>query len=208
LFLVQSGSLRSTVATQFMVVRSTRATPRHGTGCALPTTAIVKTMSRTRTVSADPAAELATTFATLTFFHGAVQHADDKARTVVAIQTMLTAMVAAQLTFLVKPNVIAQLMILAVFVPGYLQSSCHLLGALIPRTAPTLGHNQFAFPSVANDLDPVRVSVREQCTQAHEVVRVLANLAMVKHRHIRRAVYGTCALFVSALGSLVLTVVS
>ena len=173
-----------------------------------------KTMPRTRPVTAEPAtefaAELATTLATLTLFHSAVQHADDKARTVVAIQTMLTAMVAAQLTFLVKPGAatFAQWVILAVFVPGYLQSSCHLLRALIPRTAPTPGHNQFAFPNVANDLGPIRVSVREQCVQAHEVGRVLAKLAMVKHRHIRRAMYGTCALFASALGSLALTVVS
>jgi hypothetical protein len=83
-----------------------------------------------------------------------------------------------------------------------------LLRALIPRTAPPPGHNQFAFPSVANDLGPIRVSVREQHAQAHEVGRVLAKLAMVKHRHIRRAMYGTCALFASALGSLVLTVVT
>ena len=173
-----------------------------------------KTMTRTRPVTAEPAtefaAELATTLATLTLFYGAVQHADDKARTVVAIQTMLTAMIAAQLTFLVEPGAatFAQWVILAVFVPGYLQSLYHLLRALIPRTAPTPGHNQFAFPSVANDLGPIRVSVREQCAQAHEVGRVLAKLAMVKHRHIRRAMYGTCALFASALGSLVLTVVS
>lgn len=173
-----------------------------------------KIMPRTRPVTVEPAteftAELATTLATLTLFHSAVQHADDKARTVVAIQTMLTAMVAAQLTFLVEPGTatFARLVILAVFVPGYLQSSCHLLRALIPRTAPTPGYNQFAFPNVANDFSPIRVSVREQCAQAREVGRVLANLAMVKHRYIRRAMYGTCALFASALGSLVLTVVS
>ena len=171
-------------------------------------------MHRTRPATAEPAtefaAELATTLATLTLFHNAVQHADDKAHTVVAIQTMLTAMVVAQLTFLAEPGTgtFAWLVILAVFVPGYLQSSYHLLRALIPRTAPPPGYNQFAFPSVANDPGPIRVSLREQCAQAHEVGRVLANLAMVKHRHIRRAMYGTSALFASALGSLVLTVVS
>jgi hypothetical protein len=173
-----------------------------------------KIMLRTRPVTAGPAtefaAELATTLATLTLFHSAVQHADDKARTVVAIQTMLTAMVAAQLTFLVKPGAatLAQLAILSVFVPGYFHSSYHLLRALVPRTVPTSEHNRFAFPSVATDLGPIRVSAQEQCAQAHEVGRVLANIAMVKHRHIRRAMYSTCALFASALGSLVLTVVS
>jgi len=171
-------------------------------------------MPTTRPVTAESAtefaAELATTLATLTLFHSAVQHAGDKARTVVAIQTMLTAMVAAQLTFLVGPGAAMspQLVILAVFVPGHLQSSYHLLRAFIPRTAPTLEYNRFAFPSVANDLGPIRVSTWEQCAQAHEVGRVLANLAMVKHRHIRRAMYGTCALFASAVGLLVLTVIS
>jgi hypothetical protein len=157
-----------------------------------------------------PADELATTLTTLTLFHGAVQHADDKARTVVAIQTMLMATVAAQFAFLVGPGAarVAQLAILAVFVPGYVQSSCHLLRALLPRLAPTSTHNQFAFPSVATDPGATRVSVQDQCVHAHEVTRVLANLAMVKHRHIRRAMYGTGALFVSTLGSLVLTVFS
>jgi hypothetical protein len=173
-----------------------------------------KTLPTTRPVTAEPAtefaAELATTLATLTLFHSAVQHADDKARTVVAIQTMLTAMVAAQLTFLVEPGAAmsAQFVILAVFVTGHLQSSYHLLRAITPRIVPNSQYNQFAFPSVANDLSPIRMSTREQCAQAHEVGRVLANLAMVKHRHIRRAMYGTCALFASAVGSLVLTVVS
>jgi hypothetical protein len=173
-----------------------------------------KVMPRIRPVTAEPAtefaAELVTTLATLTLFHSAVQHADDKARTVVAIQTMLTAIVAAQLTFLVGPSTatFARLVIMTVFVLGYLQSSCHLLRVLIPRMPPTSGYNRFAFPSVANNLGPIQVSVREQCAQAHEVSRVFANLAMVKHRHIRRAMYGTYALFASALGSLVLTVVS
>lgn len=163
-----------------------------------------------RVTRTKPADELATTLTTLTLFHGAVQHADDKARTVVAIQTMLMATVAAQFAFLVGPGAarVAQLAILAVFVPGYVQSSCHLLRALLPRLAPTSAHNQFAFPSVATDPGTAQVSVQDQCVHAHEVTRVLANLAMVKHRHIRRAMYGTCALFVSTLGSLVLTVFS
>lgn len=154
--------------------------------------------------------ELATTLTTLTLFHGAVQHADDKARTIVAIQTMLLTTVAAQFAFLVGPGVarVAQLAVLAVFVPGYVQSSCHLLRALLPRLAPTSAHNRFAFPSVAAAPGASPVTVREQCLHAQEVSRVLAHLAMVKHRHIRRAMYGTYALFVAALGSLVLAVFS
>jgi hypothetical protein len=173
-----------------------------------------KPVTRTRSAATEPAGELTTTLNTLALFQGAIQHADDKARTVVAIQTMLTAMVAAQLTFLVDPNPtssvkVARLVILAIFVPGYLQSSYHLLRAVIPRMAPTSGRNQFAFPSIAVDYpSPIRVWPRNQHVQAREVGRALANLAMVKHRHVRRAMYGTCALFTSALGSLVIAVVS
>ncbi|HEY3482847.1 MAG TPA: hypothetical protein VGL02_28515, partial [Streptomyces sp.] len=44
--------------------------------------------------------ELTTTLTTVTFFQGAVQHADEKARTVVAVQTMIGALVATQVGFL------------------------------------------------------------------------------------------------------------
>ena len=157
-----------------------------------------------------PADELATTLTTLTLFHGAVQHADDKARTVVAIQTMLMATVAAQFAFLLAPGVMrmAHLAILAIFVPGYVHSSCHLLRALLPRMAQTSARNPFAFPSVAVAVNSAELPVSEQCAHAHEVSRVLARVAMVKHWHIRRAMYGTCALFVSTVGSLALAALS
>src|SRR5262245_3348919 len=105
-----------------------------------------------RPAAAEPADELATTLNTLTLFQAAVQHADDKARTVMAIQTTLAAMVAAQLTFLADPAGparIVRLMVLAIFAAGYLQSSCALLRALAPRMVPMPGRNRFAFPSVA-----------------------------------------------------------
>lgn len=157
-----------------------------------------------------PADELATTLTTLTLFHGAVQHADDKARTIVAIQTMLMATVVAQLAFLAPPGParVAQLAILAIFVPGYVQSSCHLLGVLLPRMAPTSAHNRFSFPSVATHPGAAVVSAQEKCLHAHEVSQALAHLAMIKHRHIRRAMYGLCVLFASALGSLAVAVVA
>jgi hypothetical protein len=158
-----------------------------------------------------PADELATTLTTLTLFHGAVQHADDKARTVVAIQTMLMATLAAQFAFLPAPGAmrVAQLVLLAIFVPGYVHSSCHLLRALLPRMAQTSARNPFAFPSVAVAADVTGLlPVDEQCAHAHEVGRVLARLAMMKHWHIRRAMYGTCALFVSTVGSLALVALS
>lgn len=157
-----------------------------------------------------PGDELATTLSTLTLFHGAVQHADDKARTIVAIQTMLMATVTAQFAFLAASDVarLVHLAVLAIFVPAYVYSSSHLLRTLLPRIAQTSAYNRFAFPSVATDTGTATVSVREQCAHAHEVSRVLANLAIAKHRHVRRAMLGTSVLFVGTLCSLVLSVVS
>jgi hypothetical protein len=158
-----------------------------------------------------PTDELATTLATLSMFQGNVQHADDKARTVVAIQTMLMATVAAQFTLLVNSGVAHTILlaVLAVFVLGYAQSSIHLLRALIPRMAPASMHNPFAFPSVATGPGSATPQlVQEQCVHAHEVSHRLAQLAMLKHQHVRRAMYGTGALVVSTLGSLVLLVVT
>lgn len=162
-------------------------------------------MTRNRTAD-----ELATALTTLTLFHGAVQHADDKARTVVAIQTMLTATVAAQFAFFLAagPMRVVQLGVLAFFVPGYVHSSYHLVRALLPRLARTSARNPFAFPSVAVAADTAELPVREQREHASEVGRVLARLAMVKHSHIRRAMYGTCVLFVSTVVSLTLVAFS
>ncbi|GAB2735253.1 hypothetical protein [Amycolatopsis magusensis] len=150
--------------------------------------------------------ELSTALHTIAFFQGLVQHADEKARTVVAVQTMIAALVTAQLGMLGKPptGAVSRLVILSIlvcFAIAYVHSSFHLVQAIRPRTAAPSGDNRFAFPSVAaGSADLVHVPLRKQCAQAHDVIRLLAVLAMRKHRHVRSALAGTCALFPAGLG--------
>jgi len=146
--------------------------------------------------------EVATALTTVTFFQGAVQHADEKARTVVAVQTMITALVAAQAGFLgsARSGSVPRLVLvgaLICFALAYAYASLHVFLAIRPRTAAPSSENQFAFPSVAaGTAVTIRAAQREQ---AHELIRLLAALAMRKHHHVRSALAGTCALFASAL---------
>jgi hypothetical protein len=155
--------------------------------------------------------ELDTALSTVSSFQGAVQHADDKVRTVVAVQSTITALVAAQLAFLpaVQPASglrIAVFAILAVFVTGYGYSAYELVQALRPRTERLAVPNRFAFPTVAGGSHAIiPVPVRRQCTEAHQLSRLLAELAMVKHRHVRRALAGTGVLFLCGPLLLVVT---
>jgi hypothetical protein len=148
------------------------------------------------------AEELGTALNTVASFQGAVQHADEKVRTVVAVQSTVTALVAAQLAFLLaaQPGYAVRTVVLAVlalFVAGYLYSAYELVQALRPRTDRPAGPNRFAFPTMAGAPhaivpEPTR---RQQCAEARELAALLADLAMVKHRHVRRALAGTCVLF-------------
>ncbi|MEV6832731.1 hypothetical protein [Amycolatopsis sp. NPDC051102] len=154
--------------------------------------------------------ELDTALSTVTSFQGAVQHADDKVRTVVAVQSTITALVAAQLAFLTAIQPAAGLRtavfaILACFVAGYGYSACELVQALRPRTERLAVPNRFAFPTVAGGGPAAPVPVRRQCAEAHQLSRLLAELAMVKHRHVRRALAGTGVLFLCGPLLLVVT---
>ncbi|WP_370962224.1 hypothetical protein [Amycolatopsis sp. cg9] len=145
--------------------------------------------------------ELGTALSTVTSFQGAVQHADEKVRTVVAVQSTITALIAAQLAFLpaarpapgLRVTVFA---ILVFFVVGYVYSAYELVQALRPRTERLAVPNRFAFPTVAGaSRASLPVSLRQQCTEAQQLSKLLAELAMVKHRHVRRALAGTGVLF-------------
>ncbi|MGW4062603.1 hypothetical protein ACWEGE_30275 [Amycolatopsis sp. NPDC004747] len=144
--------------------------------------------------------------ATIAFFQGAVQHADEKARTVVAVQTMITALVATQAGFLgtARSGSVPRTVLFGVlicFAVAYAYASLHILLAIRPRTAAPSSENQFAFPSVAAGTAVSGRAVRRE--QAQELTRLLASLAMRKHRHVRSALAGTCLLFATALALIV-----
>jgi uncharacterized membrane protein len=170
-----------------------------------------RTMKRASAPDTGLLRELDTALSTVASFQGAVQHADEKVRTVVAVQSTIAALVAAQLALLpaVQPGAglrTAVFAILAVFVTGYGYSAYELVQALRPRTERFAVPNRFAFPTVAGGSHLlVPVPVRRQCAEAHQLSRLLAELAMVKHRHVRRALAGTGVLFLCGPLLLVVT---
>ncbi|MBN6042022.1 hypothetical protein [Amycolatopsis sp. 195334CR] len=173
-------------------------------------------MGRRATTSrlADGTGELTTALTTVTFFQGAVQHADEKVRTLIAAQSMITALTTAQAGLLLSrghsPAVqVLAFALLGAFGIGYALSGFHLIQALRPRTKAPSPLNRFAFPSVAaGNAQIAEVPLRAQCEQAHELARLLADLAMIKHRHVRRALSGTAAMFTSGLALLAMIAVS
>jgi hypothetical protein len=119
---------------------------------------------------------------------------------VVAVQSTITALVAAQLTFLPEaqpPSLRAVVFaVLTLFVAGYVYSAYELVQALRPRTERLADPNRFAFPTVSGASGVVGpASARQQCAEAQQLAGLLAELAMVKHRHVRRALAGTSVLF-------------
>jgi hypothetical protein len=127
---------------------------------------------------------------------------------------MITALLTVQLSFSSKTHVlfttrIFAVVVLAFFAAGYAYSSFHVIQALRPRTVAPSGHNRFAFPVVASrELPFGRDSVAAPRGQAEEVAKLLANLALVKHRHVRQALNGVSALFAGGLLLLLITGVS
>lgn len=124
---------------------------------------------------------------------------------------MIGALVATQVGFLggARSGSVSRMIFLAAllcFACAYAYASLQVFLAIRPRTEAPSAENQFAFPSVAAGTAVVgRGGPREQSEQAHELVRLLAALAMRKHRHVRAALAGTCVLFSTALVLLVAT---
>jgi hypothetical protein len=147
-------------------------------------------------------------------FQGAVQHADDKAKTVVTVLGMLTAFVATQLGLFVKIGSIGftQLLALAILVAffvAHVVAGIHLFHVLVPRLDDPGGENRFAFPSVARELIlPATTSMRVCGDEAWRLAGLLARRAVVKHGHVRKALYWTSCAYISSVTSLVLFVLS
>ncbi|WP_158891099.1 Pycsar system effector family protein [Amycolatopsis anabasis] len=158
------------------------------------------------------AGELTTALATITLFQGAVQHADEKVRTLVAVQGMLTALLTVQFGLLANSTGAAParglaFALLGLFAVAFAVSSHQLVQALRPRLPGTSGDNRFAFPAVAT-FDRTwapQGTARNQGEQAREVAQLLAELAMRKHRHVRRSLVGMAGMLTSTLATLLLT---
>jgi hypothetical protein len=127
------------------------------------------------------------------------------------VQGGLTALMTAQFGLLARPaqptvGRVLAFVVLGLFVLGCVVSGIHLFHALRPRMVAPSSPNRFAFPSVAAYAAPwpPQADARQQCAEARQVAKMLAELAMTKHRHVRRALYWTCAALASSFASLLL----
>lgn len=175
----------------------------------------MRTMTCRKVTVARPTetAALNTALATVASFQGAVQHADEKLRTAVTVEGMLTAFMTAEVSFLSKQATsevvrILLFLLLGAFVVSCVVSGVHIFQALRPRTVGPVGYNQFAFPNVASDAHSLQTqsSARQQCAEARRLAKVLAQLAMIKHHHVRRALVWMIGAFASSLATLLLFV--
>lgn len=131
-------------------------------------------------------------------FQTAIQQADAKAGMLIAVHTGLLALVAATTDDTVRRLVLgdgptswaaaAAWTALAVFTAATVAGGTFLFQTVRPRLSPPGPENRFAFPSLRPGGQPVAAQTAAQlCTQAWQHAATVAEIALTKHRHIRRA---------------------
>ncbi|WFE24865.1 hypothetical protein O7623_15615 [Solwaraspora sp. WMMD791] len=146
-------------------------------------------------------------------FQASIQHADTKG-------SMLAVLVSGVVTLLVTqagplratlsgagPTAAVLVVVLTVLVAALAATGLHLAAALRPRITPPGPTNRFAFPAMAGT-DPPRdggPGPGDLRAEAWALNRLLAEIALTKHRHIAAAIRGTVLLVVAGLASLVLS---
>ncbi|WJK42612.1 hypothetical protein O7608_09680 [Solwaraspora sp. WMMA2056] len=145
-------------------------------------------------------------------FQASIQHADTKG-------SMLAVLVSGVVTLLVTqagplratlggagPAAVL-VVVLTVLVAALAATGLHLAAALRPRITPPGPTNRFAFPAMAGTDPPPAGGTRsgDLRAEAWALNRLLAEIALTKHRHIAAAIRGTVLLVVAGLASLVLS---
>ncbi|MER7167863.1 Pycsar system effector family protein [Micromonospora sp. NPDC000207] len=131
-------------------------------------------------------------------FQTAIQQADAKAGMLIAVHTGLLALVATTTGDTVRRLVlgdgptswatVAAWTALAVFTAATVAGGTFLFQTVRPRLSPPGPENRFAFPSVRPAGQPVGAQTAAQlCAQAWQHTATVAEIALAKHRHIRRA---------------------
>lgn len=156
--------------------------------------------------------ELQVALGTVGSFQSATQHADSKAGMLVAVHTGLTAFVVSRtseaLPALFDPaqpawRLVVAVVVLAVFSIAAVVAGLSLLQAVRPRLTPPPEENRFAFPTVASRYAqglPLRpASMDDMCAEAWSMAGAMAVIALAKHHHVRRAVYGMAAMLVTTV---------
>ncbi|MEU7000656.1 hypothetical protein [Nonomuraea sp. NPDC046570] len=139
-----------------------------------------------------PADSLSVALTELATFNGYIQQAESKVTTMVTVHLGATALAAAQAGELTPlwaaglPAAGAVAALLAAFVAGFLTAGHHLLRALRPdlRAPERGGHFGLVRPT-GTARHPANVA--EQLEEIHLLVEVLREVALHKHRRVRRA---------------------
>lgn len=136
-------------------------------------------------------------------FQAATTQADSKISMLLVIQPgagMVAMAQAGRVVELVRAGGAIAAVLLALsgmFVACYLISGYHLLAALRPRTPATGAANVFAFPDIQRSGRQLGSFTAEQLRdQAWRLAEVLADIAMTKNLHIRRAIAWIAVLLV------------
>ncbi|MEV5414041.1 hypothetical protein AB0K60_35060 [Thermopolyspora sp. NPDC052614] len=149
-----------------------------------------------RTVE-DPAAM----HAIVTIFQNYVQQADGKAGVLVVIHTAAVAAAIAPgraAAELDGAGAAVGYVLLALFLLGFLVSGYHVLRVLWPRLTPPGSPSRYGITGVVNG-PPADAAAFAEPAEAWAMVRLLAEIAQCKHRHIRRALPWTGLALVSVV---------
>ncbi|WP_283137752.1 hypothetical protein [Rhizohabitans arisaemae] len=155
-----------------------------------------------------PGEELHVALATLSSFQSATSQADGKVGTIVVAHAGLTALMATQIGEIrpvlgsaAFPVLVPLVATLATFLVALAICWWYLIQAIRPRTVPLPGANRFSFPSRPRpDAPAAATGAREQCAQVWEVVGVLAEIAVAKHRYVAAAIGWSAVMLISAVG--------
>ncbi|WP_436531856.1 hypothetical protein [Actinoplanes sp. HUAS TT8] len=154
--------------------------------------------------------ELQVALGAVNSFQSATQHADGKAGTLVAVYAGLTAFVASRAgevlpDLIGAPHGYPGLAVLAVFTAATVATGLSLLQAIRPRVTPPPGENRFAFPTVAAGFArgvPIRrADAATMTAEAWSMAGAMAVIALTKHNHVRRAVYGMTVMLVASIAA-------
>jgi hypothetical protein len=168
-------------------------------------------MENIREPSATAWQDLVLALRTAESFQRSIRHADTKTAALISAGCGMLAFLTAQagltaqgddLASGVGPNrplILLRVLFNVIAAAGLVGAAWHLGAAIRPRLSPPGRANRFAFAAAAHVGAPAPVGVRRQADDAWRLSRLLARIALDKHRRVQR---GIDWLIVTALGLL------
>ncbi len=144
----------------------------------------------------DTHADAALALSVMNTFQGYLQHADAKVSTLVVAHAGAAVAAIATPSSTVGRHGVMGVSVLALFVVAFLMSGYHLIKALRPRLYSSLPPSEFGIMGISAEppADPLA-----QRDAAWEMAQIFAEIALVKHEHVARAIPWTAAMLVIGL---------